>query len=52
MKNKINFSEVMIQINLFKCIHKFKTKINILGSSCIYQNLKQPIKNLTLKRLP
>jgi len=51
-KNKIEFFEdnQLIQINLFKCIHKFKTKKSIfLGSSCIYpKSSKQPIKETSL----
>ena len=47
-KNKIEFFEnnQLIQMNLFKCINKYKVKKSIfLGSSCIYpKNSKQPIK--------
>ena len=51
-RNKVEFFEEnqIIQINLFKCIRKFKIKKSIfLGSSCIYpKNSKQPIKENTL----
>ena len=43
-KNKIEFFEdnQLIQINLFKCIHKFKTKKSIfLGSSFTFQTLNK-----------
>ena len=51
-KNKIEFFEnnQLIQINLFKCINKYKVKKSIfLGSSCIYpKKAKQPIKEKSL----
>ena len=47
-QNKIEFFEdnQIIQINLFKCIQKFKVKKSVfLGSSCIYpKTAEQPIK--------
>ena len=51
-ENKIEFFEnnQLIQMNLFKCINKYKVKKSIfLGSSCIYpKNAKQPIKENSL----
>ena len=51
-ENKIEYFEnnQLIQINLFKCINKYKVKKSIfLGSSCIYpKNAKQPIKETSL----
>ncbi len=51
-KNKIEFFEnnQLIQMNLFKCINKYKVKKSIfLGSSCIYpKKAKQPIKEKSL----
>ena len=52
LKNKIEFFEQnqLIQMNLFKCIQKFKVKKSVfLGSSCIYpKSAKQPIKEESL----
>ena len=51
-ENKIEFFEQnqLIQMNLFKCIHKYKVKKSVfLGSSCIYpKSAKQPIKEDSL----
>ena len=52
LKNKIEFFEQnqIIQMNLFRCIQKFKVKKSVfLGSSCIYpKSAKQPIKEESL----